>query len=185
MELKGSEAEQTANSVVKWVASQPGGRVHASLQAKHDPYGGIGLFIEKSDLDVNAETSIKKGEELFAVPRSCMVEVPRGTPTRHHHAALALQLLHQRNLAKDPGSESETCKWRAFLESLPGPKDLSGMLLLRHMATRADLDLDLGPDAVQRLHNSAAEGLNADALLERQLISCSPLLNEAFDIQFR
>jgi len=175
-ESMASEAENYANLVLKWISSQPGGRVHADLQAMRDPYGGIGLF-----MTAETQSVVQKGTELFSVPRSCMIEVPHGTPTRHRHAALALQLLHLRSSAQHEGGPKS--KWEEFIKSLPSPESLSGMLLIRHMPTYGELDVDLKQPHASRLSDEPAMEHNADLSSELEWISCSPLLYQAFDLQ--
>jgi hypothetical protein len=91
--------------VLHWVTMQPGARIHQAVQVRQDAYGGLGLFVRSEMASTSAPSAanaaaedvqgIPAGTELFAVPRTCMVESPQGLAPCQHFCALALVLLRE------------------------------------------------------------------------------------------
>ena len=176
-----------ANLVLSWVSQQPGARVASQLAARHDKYGGLGLFLLQDPADacslsgVRVEqgarlaTVVTKGTELFRIPRACMLQLPAvgpGTPSPaagRQHAALALELLRQR-------TAGDASPWATYLSCLPGPSELPH-LLLRHMEELVQVAATQ-EGAAASLFQAPWEG--AAATLVQRVLSASPSTLEAF-----
>ena len=185
-----------ANLVLSWVSQQPGARVASQLAARHDKYGGLGLFLLQDPADacslsgVRVEqgarlaTVVTKGTELFRIPRACMLQLPAvgpGTPSPaagRQHAALALELLRQR-------TAGDASPWATYLSCLPGPSELPH-LLLRHMEELVQVSATQEGAAASHLHTVQQQEQAADpqegaaATLVQRVLSASPSTLEAF-----
>ena len=134
-------AESRAQAVLSWVASFPGARIHPELKVRMDCYGGMGLFIDGGRDGRGAEdflpgmnrqaSALEAGEELFSIPRECMLESPLPT------AAGLLPL--SRSERRGTGREADS---RSDVETEPSTLS-QGSVVYPHWSPQGSLALEL------------------------------------------